>query len=93
MSETQTVLEASAVAITQKVTYSAGTTSFIVFLAKVDVIAWGGLSVAVIGLLIQFYFSIQRNRREQVEHEMRTAEWQQRMKNSKGGISSEQRTD
>lgn len=42
MSETQAVLEASAVAITQKVTYSAGTISFIAFLAKLDVIAWGG---------------------------------------------------
>ena len=93
MSETQAVLEASAVAITQKVTYSAGATSFFAFLAKVDVIAWGGLSVAVIGLLIQFYFSIQRNKREQVEHEMRTAEYQQRMKNLKSEIDGEQRTN
>ena len=56
MSETQAVLEASAVAITQKVTYSAGATSFFAFIAKVDVIAWGGLTVAVVGLIIQFYF-------------------------------------
>ncbi|WP_111884599.1 MULTISPECIES: holin [unclassified Acinetobacter] len=89
MSETQTVLEASAVAITQKVTYSAGATSFFAFLAKVDVIAWGGLSVAVIGLIIQFYFSIQRNKREQTEHEMRKAEYEQRMQNLKREVKRE----
>ena len=89
MSETQTVLGASAVAITQKVTYSAGATSFFAFIAKVDVIAWGGLTVAIVGLIIQFYFSIQRNKREQIEHEMRIAEYRQRMKNLKSELKHE----
>ena len=79
MSETQAAIEASAVAITQKVTVTSGATSFFAFLAKVDVIAWGGLCVALIGLFIQLYFAIAKNRREKVEHEMRKAEHQLRI--------------
>lgn len=79
MSETQTAIEASAVAITQKVTVASGTTSFFAFLAKVDVIAWGGLTIAVLGLLIQLHFAIAKNKREKVEHEMRKLEHQIRV--------------
>lgn len=80
MSETQGAIEASAVAMTQKVTLASGTTSFFAFLAKVDVIAWAGLCVALIGLFIQLYFAIAKNRREKVEHEMRKEEHQLRVK-------------
>ncbi len=89
MSETQAAIEASAVAITQKVTVASGTTSFFAFLAKVDVIAWGGLCVAVCGLLIQLYFAIAKNRRESLELEMRKAEHLQRMSNLKREIRNE----
>ena len=74
MSETQAVIEASAVAITQKITVASGATSFFAFLTKVDVIAWGGLGIAFIGLFIQLYFAVVKNKREKVEHEMRRAE-------------------
>lgn len=87
MSADQTVIEASAVAITQKVTVTSGAASFFAFLTKVDVIAWGGLFIAACGLLIQLYFAIAKNKREKVEHEMRKAEYFQRMKNLKGGLS------
>ena len=53
MSE-NSALEASAVAISQKVTPLTGIGSFLGFAAKIDVIAWGGLIIAVIGLVIQF---------------------------------------
>jgi len=78
-----TAIEASAVAISQKVTVASGGASFFAFLAKVDVIAWGGLTVAVLGLLMQLYFAIARNRREKAEHEMRKIEYAQRLKNLK----------
>lgn len=83
-------IETSAVAISQKVTAASGATSFLAFLAKVDVIAWGGLCIAAVGLLIQLYFAIARNQREKVEHEMRKAEYQQRMKNLKGDCDVKQ---
>jgi len=83
MSETQAAIEASAVAITQKVTLGSGVTSFFAFLGKIDVIAWGGLIAAVFGLLIQLYFAIAKNRREKAEHEMRKTEHQLRVQKLK----------
>lgn len=84
MSENSAV-EASAVAISQKVTATSGVSSFLGFAAKIDVIAWGGLIIAAIGLAIQLYFAVQKNRREKVEHEMRKTEYKLRIENLKGG--------
>lgn len=89
MAETQAVLETSAVAITQKVTAGSGLASFFAFLGKVDVIAWGGLCIAGLGLLIQFYFAFTKNRREKIEHEMRKTEHKQRMNNLKSELRNE----
>jgi len=83
MAETTTV-EASAVAISQKITATSGVSSFIGFAAKIDVIAWGGLIIAILGLGIQLYFAVQKNRREKVEHEMRKAEYNLRIQDLKG---------
>lgn len=88
MSQTQSALEASAATITQKVTATSGVGSFIGFAAKIDVIAWGGLCIAAVGLLIQLYFAILKNRREKVEHEMRKAEYELRMQNLKGDCNA-----
>ncbi|NNP68976.1 holin [Acinetobacter sp. Ac_5812] len=79
MSETSAV-EASAVAISQKITVSSGGVSFLGFMAKVDVFAWGGLIIAALGLGIQLFFAVQKNRREKLEHEMRTTESKLRIK-------------
>lgn len=84
MSETQTAIEASAATISQKVTATSGVGSFIGFAANLDFIAWGGLVIAAIGLIMQIYFAIARNRREKIEHEMRKAEYRLRIKNLKG---------
>lgn len=89
MSDTSAV-EASAVAISQKVTGYSGGVSFLGFVAKVDVFAWGGLIIAAIGLAIQFYFAFQKNRREKIEHEMRKAEYKLRIDNLKGGCDVKQ---
>lgn len=85
MSETQAVIEASAVAITQKITVGSGAASFLAFAAKIDVIAWGGLCIASLGLFIQLYFAVAKNRREKVEHEMRKDEYKLRIKSLRGG--------
>ena len=90
MSETQAALEASAATIIQKVTATSGVGSFIGFAAKIDVIAWGGLFIAVIGLFIQFYFAVAKNKREKIEHEMRKAEYQLRIQNLKDGCNVKQ---
>ena len=89
MAETA-ALEASAVAISQKITATSGVSSFIGFAAKIDVIAWGGLIIAVLGLGIQLYFAVQKNRREKVEHEMRKAEYKLRIQSLEGGCDVQQ---
>ena len=90
MSDTQTALEASAATLTQKVTATSGVGSFIGFAAKIDVIAWGGLVIAVLGLAIQVFFAVLKNKREKVEHEMRKAEYKLRIKNLKGDCDVKQ---
>ncbi|UAB14602.1 holin [Acinetobacter baumannii] len=90
MSETQSAFGVGAATITQKVTATSGVGSFIGFAAKIDVIAWGGLFIAALGLVIQIYFAIARNRREKVEHEMRKAEYKLRIKNLKGDCDVKQ---
>lgn len=89
MSE-NSALSVSAATITQKVTATTGVGSFLGFIAKIDVIAWGGLIIAAIGLAIQFYFAVQRNRREKVEHELRKVEYQLRVQNLKGDCDVKQ---
>ncbi len=83
MSE-QSVIEASAATLTSKVTVTSGVASFSGFVAKVDVIAWGGLAIAAIGLLIQLYFAIAKNKREKRDAELREIEHKQRMANLRG---------
>ena len=70
MSETHAALEASAVAVTQKITVASGLASFSAFAAKIDVIGWFGLTIAALGLITQVYFAIARNRREKEVHEL-----------------------
>lgn len=83
MSE-QSVIEASAATLTSKVTVTSGVASFSGFVAKVDIIAWGGLAIAALGLLIQLYFAIAKNKREKRDAELREIEHKQRMANLRG---------
>ncbi|MBJ9984418.1 holin [Acinetobacter sp. S40] len=83
-------IEASAATLTSKVTVTSGSASFLGFVAKVDVIAWGGLAIAALGLLIQLYFAIQKNKREKRDAELREIEHEQRMANLKGECRVEQ---
>ncbi len=50
----------------------------------------GGLLIAALGLAIQIYFAVQKNRREKVEHEMRKAEYKLRIENLKGNCDVKQ---
>ncbi|ELZ9147426.1 holin [Acinetobacter baumannii] len=90
MSETQSAFGVGAATITQKVTATTGVGSFIGFIAKIDVIAWGGLVIAALGLAIQLYFAWARNRREKVEHKLRKAEYELRIQKLKGDCDVKQ---
>lgn len=71
MHETSAAAEASVAAIGSKATLTGGATSAAGFFMGINWIGWIGVGVAVLGLLINFYFSYQRDRREQQEHEAR----------------------
>ncbi|WP_347461008.1 holin [Acinetobacter sp. ANC 7454] len=72
MSETTTaVAETSAAAIGSKATLTGGATSAAGFFMGIDWMGWIGIGVAVLGLVINLYFSWQRNLREKEIHELK----------------------
>lgn len=72
MSEhTQAAIEATIVATSQKITVAGGGASFLGWVASIDWLAFVGIFIALVGLAINFYFSWQRNKREQKEHDLR----------------------
>lgn len=83
-------VSASAAAITQKATAVTGLGSFLGFIAKIDVMAWGGLIIAFLGLLIQLYFAIARNKREKAESKLRQDEYKIRINRLKEGCDVKQ---
>ncbi len=77
MSEkTHLAVEASAAALGSKATVGGGATSAAAFFMGVNWIGWLSLGIAILGLLINFYFSWQRNQREKVEHNLRVKKLQ-----------------
>ncbi|WP_180110515.1 holin [Acinetobacter sp. YH12098] len=71
MSETTTVVaEASAAAIGSKASGIGGAASFAAFFMGINWIGWLSLGIAILGLLINLYFSWQRNHREKEIHRL-----------------------
>ena len=71
MSETTAaVAETSAAALGSKATVTGGAASAAGFFMGIDWMGWVGIGVAVLGLLINVYFSWQRNQREKEIHEL-----------------------
>ena len=66
------VAEASAATLGSKSGAAAvggGVSSFAAFIAGINWIGWLSFAIAVLGLLINFYFSYQRDRRERQIHQ------------------------
>lgn len=71
MSADQTALEATASAVATKVTYGGGITSFFGLITSINWLSLIGVIVAVLGLIINTYFQIKRDRREEAESNAR----------------------
>jgi len=77
MSEhTQSAIETTIVATSHKATVVGGGASFLGWVASIDWLAFLGIFIALVGLAINFYFSQQRNKREQKEHDLRMIQLQ-----------------
>lgn len=64
-------LEAAGVVVGKVGTYGGGTSALFFGLTASEFAAFVGAVVAVVGLLVQWYFNRRRDRREQAEHEAR----------------------
>lgn len=77
MSEkTNLAVEASAAALGSKATLGGGATSAAAFFMGINWVGWLSLGIAILGLLINLYFSWQRNQREEAEHDLRMKQLQ-----------------
>lgn len=63
--------EATLAAVANKITYASGTTAVIGGFTANEVAAFGGLVVAILGLLVQVYFKLKADRREAELHKHR----------------------
>lgn len=72
------VAETSAAAIGSKASFGGGAASFVAFFAGINWIGWLSLGIAILGLLINWYFSWQRNRREEELHELKRKSYEEK---------------
>ncbi|MCL6246533.1 holin [Acinetobacter sp. ANC 4945] len=71
MSETTAaVAETSVAALGSKVTLGGSATSAAAFFMGINWVGWLSLGIAILGLIINAYFSWQRNQREKEIHEL-----------------------
>lgn len=70
----ETAAEATVAAIANKVTYTGGATAFVGGLTANELAAIGGLIVAVVGLVVQWYYKRKADRREAEFHAVRLRE-------------------
>lgn len=71
--------ETLAISVASKTTYTAGAASAVGWVASIDWLSIVGALVAVVGLAVNIYFLVRKDRRETAIHKQRIAELQQRM--------------
>ncbi|HAV2717867.1 holin [Acinetobacter baumannii] len=81
-------------AVASKATYAGTTTTVFGWAVQIDAVAAMGLILAVLGFLVNSYFSWRRDRREKYEHKLRVQqekyEHELKVKNLKGQCNVEQ---
>ena len=65
------VTESTIISLSSKTVTTSGTASFIAFMASLNWLGIFGLLVAIIGLMVNIHFQVQRNRREADESKLR----------------------
>jgi hypothetical protein len=68
---TVAAVDASAAAIGAKFSFGGGATGAASFWFGVNWLGWLGVGIAIAGLIVNWYFSYQRNKRELAEHKVK----------------------
>ena len=74
MTMKQEAIESATAAVASKATYGGAGTSMLGWAMSNEFAVLMGLVVGVLGLVVNFYFKLKRDRREQAAHELRMAE-------------------
>ena len=70
----QEAIESAAAAVASKATYGGAGASMVGWALSNEIAVFGGLAVGVLGLLVNFYFKLKQDRREQAAHDLRMSE-------------------
>jgi hypothetical protein len=73
MSDGSLTIEATVASVANKATYGGGAAAFYGGMTANEIAAYGGLLVAVIGLIVQLVFKIREDRRSKEFHRKRMA--------------------
>ena len=95
MSEkTSQAVEVVATTVGSKATYAGGTATLVGWAASVDWLAVTGVLIALAGFALNAYFQIKRNKREEIESNLRTLREQEihefKMKQMEAGLNVKQ---
>lgn len=75
MSQHQQSIETIGVTVGKVASVGGGAAGLVFGLTANEVAALAGIVIGVLGLLVQWHYNRQRNRREVAEHEARMARW------------------
>ena len=67
---------ASVSSAASKTTYFGATSGFLAYLASIDVLAWLGISIALAGFIVNWYYKRLENKRADEIHELKVKQWQ-----------------
>ena len=69
-------MAASVSSAATKTTYAGAASGFLAYLASVDVLAWLGISIALAGFIVNWYYKRLENKRADEIHELKVKQWQ-----------------
>ena len=71
-------MAASVSSAATKTTYAGAASGFLAYLASVDVLAWLGISIALAGFIVNWYYKRLENKRADEIHELKVKQWQEK---------------
>ena len=60
-----------------KTTYAGAASGFLAYLASIDVLAWLGITIALGGFVVNWYYKRLENKRADEIHQLRIKQWRE----------------